>query len=85
MPFESLNHYFIAIVVAGLAQVMDTCLILLIISQWVQYCQISYEAPVLSLRDREFIQSCTGHWSQLNSIFLTSVTYCLTYWARHRF
>ncbi|MFB9137050.1 ABC transporter permease [Vibrio olivae] len=52
MPFILLAITFIAIVGGGLTNMI----ILLIISQWVQYARL-VRGSVLSLRDREFIQS----------------------------
>ncbi|MDO6707499.1 ABC transporter permease [Photobacterium sp. 1_MG-2023] len=52
MPFILLAITFIAIVGGGLKNMI----ILLIISQWVQYARL-VRGSVLSLRDREFIQS----------------------------
>ena len=52
MPFILLAITFIAIVSGGLTNMI----ILLIISQWVQYARL-VRGSVLSLRDREFIQS----------------------------
>ncbi|MEO9274652.1 ABC transporter permease [Marinomonas sp. 5E14-1] len=52
MPFILLAITFIAIVGGGLANMI----FLLIISQWVQYARL-VRGSVLSLRDREFIQS----------------------------
>ncbi|MBY7862763.1 ABC transporter permease [Vibrio fluvialis] len=52
MPFILLAITFIAIVGGGLTNMI----ILLILSQWVQYARL-VRGSVLSLRDREFIQS----------------------------
>ncbi|UXI03369.1 ABC transporter permease [Photobacterium sp. TY1-4] len=52
MPFILLAITFIAIVGGGLTNMI----ILLIVSQWVQYARL-VRGSVLSLRDREFIQS----------------------------
>ena len=52
MPFILLAITFIAIIGGGLTNMI----ILLIISQWVQYARL-VRGSVLSLRDREFIQS----------------------------
>jgi peptide/nickel transport system permease protein len=52
MPFILLAITFIAIVGGGLGNMI----ILLILSQWVQYARL-VRGSVLSLRDREFIQS----------------------------
>jgi len=52
MPFILLAITFIAIIGGGLTNMI----ILLIVSQWVQYARL-VRGSVLSLRDREFIQS----------------------------
>ena len=65
MPFILLAITFIAIVGGGLANMI----FLLIISQWVQYARL-VRGSVLSLRDREFIQSAQAIGvSQFNILF----------------
>lgn len=65
MPFILLAITFIAIVGGGLANMI----FLLIISQWVQYARL-VRGSVLSLRDREFIQSAEAIGvSQFNILF----------------
>lgn len=65
MPFILLAITFIAIVGGGLTNMI----ILLIISQWVQYARL-VRGSVLALRDREFIQSARAIGvSDINILF----------------